>query len=49
MLTVTILSDEDIFEFVRKRKFNITGFREENLTLNGHKGGGGCSPNPRRR
>jgi len=33
----------------QKRKFNITGFREENLTLNGHKGGGGCSPNPRRR
>ncbi|MFQ6129176.1 MAG: dCTP deaminase [Thermoplasmata archaeon] len=33
---MTILSDEDIFEFMRDGKLKITNFREENLTPNGY-------------
>ncbi|MCK4367487.1 MAG: dCTP deaminase [Thermoplasmata archaeon] len=33
---MTILSDEDISEFMREGKLRITDFREENLTPNGY-------------
>ncbi|MFQ6107790.1 MAG: dCTP deaminase [Thermoplasmata archaeon] len=33
---MTILSDEDIHEFMREGKLRITNFREENLTPNGY-------------
>lgn len=36
MLPMTILSDEDISEFIRKGKLTISDFREENLTPNGY-------------
>lgn len=33
---MTILSDEDIHEFINKGKLSISGFKEENLTPNGY-------------
>lgn len=36
MLPMTILSDEDISEFIRKGKLTISDFKEENLTPNGY-------------